>query len=111
MCLGRGSCPKNVIKIRYDCPIILDMGSEGSTHIGTSDRAAETSKCLPKARMRLLNANRNLHHRGHFSCPYQDGFIVMEKGLNKVRGADIHKKFLIATYYPEKAQSKRIDSA
>jgi transposase len=30
-------------------------------------------------------------------CPYQDRSIVMEKQWNKVYGADIHKRFLIAT--------------
>ncbi len=33
--------------------LFFDMGSEGSTHIGTTDPAAETSQRLPNARMRL----------------------------------------------------------
>jgi len=34
--------------------------------------------------------------RGKYICPYQEN-KVMEKQRNKVCGADIHKKFLVAT--------------
>jgi len=60
------------------------------------DPVYKTSPPIPGCQNASLNANRNMHLED-FYPPISGQAIVMEKQRNKVCGADIHKKFLVAT--------------
>jgi hypothetical protein len=60
------------------------------------DPVSKTSPLIPGCQNASLSANR-ICALEEFSLPISGQAIVMEKQGNEVCGADIHKKFLVAT--------------